>query len=123
MFDNIGRKIKDVAQIVTWIGIVASIIGGIIITSTLKSPIGILVMIVGPLISWLSSLTLYGLGQLIENTDIIAGKMHPCAQDDGSCVQTRDDTAIAAKTATINDLRKKGLITEEEYNQKMESLK
>ena len=47
MFDNIVGKIKAVAQVVTWLVIIASL---------------------------LSSLALYGFGQLIENTDIIAGR-------------------------------------------------
>lgn len=74
MFDNIGGKIKAVAQVVTWLGIIASVIGGIAIMVSLESPMGVLVMVGGSLISWLSSLALYGFGQLIENTDIIAGR-------------------------------------------------
>lgn len=74
MFDNIGGKIKAAAQVVTWLGIITSVIGGIAIMVSLESPTGVLVMIGGSLISWLSSLALYGFGQLIENTDIIAGR-------------------------------------------------
>jgi len=29
MFDNIGSKIKGLARVITWIGIVASVIAGI----------------------------------------------------------------------------------------------
>lgn len=74
MFNNIGSKIKTVAQVVTWIGVIASVIGGMIMMVSLESPIGLLIMIGGPLLSWVSSLTLYGFGQLIENTDILVGK-------------------------------------------------
>lgn len=84
MFDNIGSKIKTVAATIAWLGIIGSIIIGIIIiaeandsyypsaTETLN---GWLVIIVGSLSSWVSSFTLYGFGQLIENTDIISAKL------------------------------------------------
>ena len=75
MFDNIGRKIKGLASAVTWIGIILSIISGISMLSSsggLLAIPAILVMALGSLFSWLASLTLYGFGQLIENSDIIA---------------------------------------------------
>ena len=42
---------------------------------------GWLVIIVGSLSSWVSSFTLYGFGQLIENTDIISSKYITNASD------------------------------------------
>ncbi len=75
MFNNIGRKIKTLAKVITGIGITASIIYGAVVVRLSNSPIfimqGLIIMIVGSLISWLSSVTLYGFGQLIENTDIL----------------------------------------------------
>ena len=76
-FNNIGRKIKTLAKAITWIGITASVIYGAVVLRLSNSPTfiiliqGLLTMIVGSLISWLSSVTLYGFGQLIENTDIL----------------------------------------------------
>ena len=75
MFDNIGGKIKVVAQLATWLGIIASVVSGIVFIASLESPMGIFVMIGGSLISWLSSLTLYGFGQLIEHTEHIANNI------------------------------------------------
>ena len=77
MFDNIGRKIKGLASAVTWIGIILSIISGISMLSSsggLLAIPAILVMALGSLFSWLASLTLYGFGQLIENSDILVSK-------------------------------------------------
>ena len=34
MFDNIGRKIKALASIISWIGIIASILIGIIVMAS-----------------------------------------------------------------------------------------
>lgn len=67
LFSNIGHKIKNLAKVITWVGIIFSVLFGLI---TLAAG-GIIIMIVGPLISWISSFTLYGFGQLIENSDKI----------------------------------------------------
>lgn len=76
MFDNIGEKIKLLAQILCWIGIPGSIVMAIImidkatevyIASAYKT-IGFLLLFIGPLIALVSSYVLYGFGQLIENS-------------------------------------------------------
>lgn len=67
MFDNIGGKIKVLAQVVCWIGITISVIFGLI---SFENG-GIVVIILGSLFSWIGSFTLYGFGQLIENSDIL----------------------------------------------------
>lgn len=73
MFDNIGGKIKTVATAFTWIGIIFFSLTGLIVMFVDEDTIllGILIIAIGCLTSWLSSLTLYGLGQLIENSDIL----------------------------------------------------
>ena len=75
MFDNVGTQIKSVARSVTWLGIIASVIGFMVFIGN-EDTIGLAfaVLIVGCIGSWLSSLTLYGFGQLVENSDIIAGR-------------------------------------------------
>ncbi len=84
MFDNIGGKIKTVAATIAWLGIIGSIIVGSVMIaeasdsyypSATETLSGWLVMIVGSLSSWVSSFTLYGFGQLIENTDAISSEM------------------------------------------------
>ena len=83
MFDNIGSKIKGLAIAFTVIGIFASlVIGGLLIES-----IGILVIILGCVFSWIGSLTLYGFGHLIEKVDTIANaqeKQHSTKENDFS---------------------------------------
>ena len=72
MFDNIGRKIKTLAQILAWIGIGASmVIGGMFMSKGVSSSawIGFSIAAIGSIVSWISSLMIYGFGQLIENTD------------------------------------------------------
>lgn len=69
MFDNVGGKIKGVARFVTWLGIIASVIGFFILVVSDTIMLAFAVLIVGCVVSWLSSLTLYGFGQLVENSD------------------------------------------------------
>lgn len=72
MFDNVGGKIKVVAQFVTFIGIAASIVLFFIMTSSGEAAIialGFVVLIFGSVSSWLSSLVLYGFGELVDNSD------------------------------------------------------
>lgn len=68
MYDEVGDKIKTLAKVIAWLGIIASVVVGIV---TISTGVGILVLILGPLFSWLSTLVLYGFGQLVENTDIL----------------------------------------------------
>ena len=71
MFGNIGGKIKSLAQITTWLGIISSVIWGVVLMATDEDliPAGIIIALLGSLVSWVSSFVLYGFGQLIENTD------------------------------------------------------
>ena len=71
MFSNIGSKIKNLAQVVTWIGIIACVVWGLVLMVTDEELIfvGLMIALLGSLISWVSSFVLYGFGQLIENTD------------------------------------------------------
>lgn len=83
MYSNIGKKIQRLAAVCAIIGIVASIIGGAVlikmsdggyyrgVDETLLT-IGIAVIILGSLLSWVLSFVLYGFGRLVENSDIIA---------------------------------------------------
>ncbi len=87
MFENIGGKIKTLAQIICWLGIVFSVLVGICIiilgSLTSDTAIGsvfsgmsaftsILYFLLGPLLSWVSSLFIYGFGELIEKVTEIA---------------------------------------------------
>ena len=70
MFDNIGKEIKTLAVVLTVIGIAASIIIGASLFngSSAGTFLGIAVMLVGTLISWIASFALYGFGELVDKT-------------------------------------------------------
>ena len=71
MFDDIGGKIQGLAKVICWIGIIICIIIGIVLISDDEAGIGFAVIIVGSLLSWVSSFTLYGFGELVENSSVI----------------------------------------------------
>ena len=77
MFNNIGKKVKIMAQVICFIGIVAWIIVGISYCLHWRAFFtGILVAILGSFLSWLSSLALYAIGHIAENTEAILRKLN-----------------------------------------------
>jgi len=116
MYDNIGEKIKWLAKFIAIAGIIVSVISGLIIfigaitgakissffgsSSSNNGTVvltgfltGILYMVVGSLISWISSWFLYGFGELIENTAIIAENT-----SDMSSITTYDYAEVSRNT-------------------------
>ncbi len=76
MFDDIAYKIKMTAKVVCIVGIVLSCLTGFIMLglSIVNDEFGLfaaglILAGVGSLASWVGSFTLYGFGQLIDNTD------------------------------------------------------
>lgn len=83
MYSNIGKKIQKLAMVCAILGIIASIaIGSVLIkmsdggyyfgTNETLLTIGIVVIVLGSILSWVLSFVLYGFGRLVENSDIIA---------------------------------------------------
>ena len=70
MFDNIGGKIKVLAQVTCWVGIACSVVFGFIFGDESDSfLIGLLIMVLGSLTAWTSSFTLYGFGEMINQLE------------------------------------------------------
>lgn len=74
MFDNIGRKIKMLAKVVCWIGIIGSITTGLVLIGMgIDGPdalvtSGVIIVIFGPFFSWIGCFFMYGFGQLVDDT-------------------------------------------------------
>ncbi len=84
MFDNIGGKIKGLAVIIFALGAVGSIIGGFVMMCSGIDELvitGLLTGLLGTLFSYISTMALYGFGQLIENTSYTANDMFKLKQD------------------------------------------
>ena len=87
MFTNIGKKIKILAMVVCWVGIAFSVISAIV-TIVLAAQsyghlagqliaVGVVMLILGPLFSWIGSFVLYGFGELIDKTADIERNTNP----------------------------------------------
>ena len=105
MFENIGGKIKVLAQVVCWIGIVVSVIYGIKIIqteyATEMKALGFAVAVLGSVLSWIGSFLLYGFGELIEKVTVIAEKMDPKKEG------TANDV-VSSMMATMMEEKKDG---------------
>ena len=82
MFHNVGGKIKGIAFTIFVLGCIGASFSGLMLfmqAASLRRGGGILVLAglivtaVGVLIAYLSTIAIYGFGQLIENTDIMVG--------------------------------------------------
>lgn len=72
MFENIGGKIKGLATATCWIGIVISIILGIVSGPIVGGLTGLIISAVGSLLSWVGSFVLYALGEITESLKYLA---------------------------------------------------
>ena len=94
MYTNIGGKIKLLAKVWAWLGIVASVGAAIAQLMINQAPYGMVdgislmsilaavgIVIAGTLISWVSSWALYGFGELISKTSEIAENTRKLAAD------------------------------------------
>ena len=83
MFDNIGRKIKTLAKVLCWLGIIGSEIAAIVMINsryTETQITGWITLFAGPLVSWISSFTLYALGEIADNSATQAGLIRKWAE-------------------------------------------
>ena len=92
MFTNIGRKIKVLAKVLCWIGIIGGIVSGIsliivgakgtgiamdyygstsVVGGAALIAVGVVLLIVLPLLAWVSSFLLYGFGEMVDSTSDI----------------------------------------------------
>lgn len=111
MVESIGSKIKSVASVMFWLNIIVSVLLGIrIIFNESGKNLwlgGILFIVSGALFSYLSSLLVYGFGKLIENTEeLLAVK----------------EILLIKRREELKKLQTEGLITKEQYYEKLSDL-
>lgn len=68
MFDNIGNKIKSVASFICVVNIIVDCILGLFLIFSGGVLLGLFLIVIGALISWVNSFLLYGFGELIATT-------------------------------------------------------
>ena len=87
MFENVGRKIKSVARILCWTGTAITMLFGCLLGfGSGFAILGVVLLIFGPVGSWIGASILYGFGELIEKTTEIAEN----TRCDSSCCNTTD---------------------------------
>ncbi len=117
MFDNIGGKIKKLARIVCIIGIIASFIAGILLMNIRYTfEVGLAILLVGPLLSWIGSYFTYGFGQLIENTDKFVGNFNNNNKKKNQMKLSDETPSVDMELDHIDDIYEKEAVTEEEYH-------
>ncbi len=80
MIENVGQKLKSASFLFFTIGAITSLIVSLHLYVIFDRGIAGLVIaggvfIVGCILAWIGVLALHGLGQLVENSDIIRAKM------------------------------------------------
>ena len=128
MYDKIGGKIKVLTKAIAIIGIVASVIYGIVLLSLGQTVTGIIYLLLMPFLIWISSFVLYGFGELVEKVCNIEKKIRKGSsetdtedeeKDSDEDYEEDDDSdeynTYNERIAKIEELRDQGLISEEEY--------
>lgn len=102
-YENIGNKIKGLAQMAFVVEAIAAVITGIALMASDEDLIlyGLLVLIAGPIIAWVSSWLLYGFGQLIENSDIIAEEYNRKNQKHEKVVEKNNEKKQAQRLKDV----------------------
>ncbi len=79
MYKNIGGKIKILAVVLCIIEAIAAICIAVpLLDRKYTFDAGMLILLAGPVIAWLSSCFIYGFGELIEKTSVIAMNTSRC---------------------------------------------
>lgn len=71
MFNNVSKIIQNLAIVFFILGLIASFVVAIILWSYEEVGLGFLVWIGGSIVSYLSSIMLYGYGKIIENQETL----------------------------------------------------
>lgn len=116
MYKNIGKKIKGLATGFFIVEALASVIGSIVILADAyydtEIVTGVLLLILGPVVAWVSSWLLYGFGELIDKASDIERNTRSGAAKSETQAKVDDE-----RREKLERLRSQGLITEEEYQQ------
>lgn len=75
MYDNMDKKLKGAAKLILIGGAILYGIGGIAYMIVDSFFVGLFVMVVGILITWISTWAMYSLGEVLENTKSLMDKV------------------------------------------------
>jgi hypothetical protein len=128
VYENIGKKIKVLAQVIFILESIAAVITGIVLWIDIEEGWCAIVLFGGPVVAWISSWLLYGFGELIDKVCDIERNTRGVTIKSNSHVHTptQSNTPEQAKpekatmtkeerNANFDRLLAQGLITEDEY--------
>ncbi|MBO5907760.1 MAG: hypothetical protein J6Q85_06395 [Clostridia bacterium] len=69
MFENVGEKLKTLSKILMIISSILGIIAGIKMFNTSGAPTAIIIIIISPIASYVSFLSVYGIGEILVRTE------------------------------------------------------
>ncbi len=104
MFDKIGTKIKNLAIIITVLGVIASIVSGIIVMINVVWWRGLIIIICGCLVSWIGSFFAYGFGEIIEKLNDISNDLTDQKRLSVAKVMNSDDKNKMKAKEILNDV-------------------
>lgn len=129
MFEEPGYKLKTVAKILCWLGIIGTVSAAVTLGKDRYGDLDLLsfalILVIGCVTSYISSLILYGFGEMIENTSGISGhtsrilvKLEGIEQSAGQHSMDKSsaepnhpsNSSLGARTSAELDLKSKGLI-------------
>ena len=102
MFENVGGKIKTLVKVMFFLELLGSVIGaGILIPDCTDSEMWLAlgIVVVGPLVAWISSLALYAFGELVESNLRISRSVERLT---GSNTATQQDPKTAVNTNSFS---------------------
>lgn len=121
MFNNIGQKLKNWAFGVFIVETIAAVIGGIVLIAQTATPIGFLLIIFGPFAAQVTAMPLYAFGEIVDkltgiekNTSGLKGVLKEIKSE-----QVKNDSVRVEEVKKLYSL---GLITEEEYQEKINQI-
>ncbi len=111
MFTKIGKKIKIVAQVEFYILTISSVVGALYLIFNFGQMlgtgnailIGLLIILVGVLLAWVSSFMLYGFGELVDNSAIIKDALTGSASPEAS--QRRNSSPLNGLAKVVGSVR------------------
>ena len=89
MYDNIGSKLKTLAVVMGIIQAVGLFVVGVVILAD-GGGVGVLVILLGPLVAWMTTWALYALGQIADDVRAVKNQ-------NAAIIKNYKDTQIVAQ--------------------------
>ena len=83
MYKHPGKTIMDLTEVLSWIGIIGSVIAGVVLIFGGLPAVGIPLLIGGPLLFWVGGLGMYAFGQMADDLSYLRDRLEGSAEGRG----------------------------------------